>query len=260
MNNNKTKLVRIRASELEIHPVAQRAMVKITLKKIKSQFNADAIGVLHAVHYARGGATKALIVDGQHRWKTLMDLELGHLDVSVMIHLGITDDAGACRLFLELNARAAVNPFDKFRVAVEAGFDEEVGISDIAKAAGLRIAPTSGAGVLACPQALAKVYRIDQGVTLQRVLKVINGAWGRGKGVNEGSIVEGLGIFLAKHNGEVDESILVSKLAKFPGGAPALIGQGKNIHQNEGLSLSKAIMRRIVGEYNKGRRVTALVA
>ena len=62
-----TKLLKIRADQLQPHPLAQRDTVPSRLKKLVQNLDLDAIGVLHAVEYAINGEKGTWIIDGQRR-------------------------------------------------------------------------------------------------------------------------------------------------------------------------------------------------
>ena len=48
---SKSKMIKVRADSLSIHPYAQRDLVVRKLKQLSAELDLDAIGVLHAVEY-----------------------------------------------------------------------------------------------------------------------------------------------------------------------------------------------------------------
>ena len=65
----RSKIVRVEAQTLRLHPSAQRDIVPSKLKKLIAELDLDAIGVLHAVEYEINGENATWVIDGQHRWR-----------------------------------------------------------------------------------------------------------------------------------------------------------------------------------------------
>lgn len=254
----KSKLVKVAAQDLRIHPLAQRQLVPSKLKKIKDSLDLDAIGVLHAVEYPIEGVTAKWIIDGQHRWKALIDHGLGEWEVEVKLHIDATDHARASELFLRLNDRSPVGPFAKFSNELTANHADAVGVRSIVHDFSLKITPTGDDGKICCVSAAKKLYQIDNGVTFRKALRTLIAAYGRTASAVEGKLLEGMGIVFKTYNGAIDEGALVKKLAKHPGGASGLIGDGKGVREFKKASLSRCIAEVIVSVYNSGRRAGKL--
>src|SRR5689334_19036801 len=108
MKEPKTTLRIIKVKDLEVHPVAQRDLREYKIVEFLKSINLDAIGTVHAVRRSESDGTKLYIVDGQHRVETLRRAGLLDFEVSVCVHSDVKDDAGASRLFLDLNNRSPV--------------------------------------------------------------------------------------------------------------------------------------------------------
>lgn len=249
-----TTLLRLRADTLAVHPVAQRAIVKTHLGKIVAVLDLDKIGVLHVVQYAIRGSKRYWIVDGQHRWRALMDHGFGEWVVDVMVHDDAKDDATAAKVFLALNQRAAMAPYDRYHNRLTAGDEASIGISRIARRYGIAIARGAGDRKATCVVALEAAYARDAGKTLDATLNVIQQAWAATADSLEGQIVAGLSIMLATFGEEVDIAALAHKLAKAPGGARRLIGDANGLRQRRPVPLSRCVAEVIVDYYNNGRR------
>lgn len=254
----KSRLIKIEAQNLRIHPYAQRALLPSRLKQLNAELDLDAIGVLHGVEYTINGETGIWIVDGQHRWRALMDQGLGEWLVEVKIHIEVKDDARASELFLRLNNRAPVHPFDKFDNARRAGHKDAVGITKIATEHDLKISRQSANANLTCVGALNTVFNYDGGSTLKSTLDTVIAAWGRNAAALEGKLIEGLGLLYKTFNGSIERPTLVKKLAKYPGGASGLIGDARGMKQYRKTSVSRCIAERIIEIYNMGRRTGRL--
>lgn len=249
----KTKIIRIEAERLRIHPFAQREITKAKLKAMRAELDLDAIGVLHAVEYEINGETAYWIIDGQHRQKALVEEGLGEWQVEVKVHLDVKDDARASELFLKLNQRASVHPFDKFLNAVKAGRPAAVAITNIAATHQLRVERTSRDGLICCVTILEKIFNFDDGDALNATLQTIIAAWGRTAAAVEGTVIGGLGLIFKTYNGSIDRPALVKKLAKYPGGASGLIGDARGLRKVKHASISRCIADQIIDIYNVGR-------
>jgi hypothetical protein len=254
----KSKVIKIEAQSLRIHPHAQRELVPRKLRQLKKDFDLDAIGVLHGVEYEIDGVLAIWIIDGQHRWKTLIDLGLGEWTVEVKLHLDCKDDARASELFLRLNNRASVHPFDKFENARSAGHADAVGITRLASDRQLKVERGSRDGVVCCVSVLNTVFNIDAGATLAATLDTVLAAWGRTAAAVEGRVIEGLGLVYERFNGAIDRPALVKKLAKYPGGPSKLIGDARGLREFRHASIPRCLAERVIEVYNAGRRAGKL--
>jgi hypothetical protein len=254
----KSKIVRVEARQLRIHPFAQRQLVPAKLKKLMAEIDLDAIGVLHAVEYAIDGVIGIWVIDGQHRLRCLMENGLGEWVVEVKVHTDATDHARASALFLKLNDRSPVAVFDKFENEVSAGAPWALSAIEILKQHGLKVTRGSNDGCACCVSALRSLYSRDNGRVLDLTIKTVIAAWGRTAPAMEGKLLEGIGALYETYNGSVDQAALVKKLAKYPGGASALMGDAKGLRQFRKTSLSRCVAERIIETYNAGRRVGKL--
>jgi hypothetical protein len=210
------------------------------------------------VEYEIDGVTGLWIVDGQHRYRVLMDHGFGEWIVEVKIHLDVKDDARASDLFIKLNSRASVQPFDKFKNARTAGYENAVRITRIAKDCGLEVARQAGDGKICCVSALTQAYAIDGGQTLIAALETLVAAWGRTAASVEGKLIEGVAAVYKTYKDGIDRPALVKKLGKYPGGATGLLGDAKGLRQYRHLSVGRCVAERIVEVYNSGRKVGRL--
>jgi hypothetical protein len=255
----RSKIVRVEAQTLRVHPFAQRDLVPSKLKKLMAELDLDAIGVLHAVEYEIKGQTAIWIIDGQHRWRALIDHGLGEWLVEVKIHLDATDDARASALFLKLNDRAIVSPFDKFANEVKAGVPAAVGVLKLVNARNLKATNSPGDGQVRCVTAMRKVYDLDGGKALALTLETVITAWGRTEAAVDGKIIEGVGLVHCTYtNGSIDLAALSKKLAKYPGGAAGLLGDAKGLRQFRQASLPRCVAETVIATYNVGRKTGRL--
>lgn len=253
--NPKSKVIKVRADELKIHPLAQRELVPSNLKRLKTTLDLDAIGVMHAVEYDKRGL---LIIDGQHRLHALMDNDFGEWPVEVKIHLDIKNDKEACDKFWKLNKRATVSPYDTFMVEYHAGYPAAMGVYALALKHRLKIARGAADGSLICVSGLKRVFGFDNGKTLDETLTTVTTCWGTKSAALEGKLIEGIGMVFFKCMNSIDRAALEKKLSKYPGGPQALIGNARGMMQHRKTPLSRCIGDLIIDAYNKGRSVGKL--
>ena len=254
----KSKVIKVEAQTLRVHPHAQRALSPARLKLLTETLDLDAIGVLHCVEYSIDGELALWIIDGQHRWRALMENGMGEWVVEVKVHITVKDDARASELFLMLNNRAVVSPFDKFENSRKAGHADAVGITKIAAAHQLRVSRSSEDGHLACVSALMAAYHFDDGKTLAATLDALIAAWGRTAAACEGKVIEGVALLLKTYSETVEHPMLVKKLAKYPGGPSRLIGDARGLRSFRNVSIARCVAERVIELYNSGRKTGRL--
>lgn len=255
---SKTKLVKVRADSLAVHRSAQRELVPAKLKKLMQDLDLDAVGVLHAVECQVKGETKLMVIDGQHRLMALLEHGLGEWLVEVKVHLDATDDARASALFLKLNDRSPVSPYDKWLNEIKGKVGDAINANAIVMKHGLIVSRSVGDGRLTCVATLKKLYRMDDGKALNKTLDVVMSAWGSKASALEGRLVEGMGLVFSKYDGQIDEPAMVKKLSKYSGGASGLIGDARGLMEYRRVTLARCVAERIVDTYNMGRRVGKL--
>lgn len=254
--SKRNKVIYVAAEDLKPHPSAQRRLSPTQVKRIMADLDLDAIGTIHVVEIDG----QLWIVDGQHRWSALMRHGLGEWKVRCEVHEDATDHARASALFLKLNDRALVGIFDRWLNEVQAGDPVALGAKKIVEGFGLRIALQKGDGIIACVGALRRVYQMDEGATLKDVLGILADAYGLKSEAVEGKLIEGLAVVSSRFNGTLDRAALSKKLAKYPGGAPSLIGDAKGLMRMRRSNMSKAIAEVVCDTYNVGRRAESRLA
>lgn len=252
-NNPNNRIEKHEARTLRLHPTAKRALVRAKAKKITNELDLDAIGTLHAVDVEVNGERALYLVDGYHRLTALLDRGMGEWLVDVMIHKDVTTGAQASALFRKLNYRSGLDAITDFDQAVLAGEPAEVAITLIGERHGFKIGKGASEKVLCCPASLRQVFAADHGNSLDKTLAVATTAWGHTPGAVEGKLLEGIGRVFAANNGSIEQSVLVEKLAKYPGGAAGVLGSAKSLKALRSHSLSRCIADVVIEVYNKGR-------
>lgn len=254
------KIERMKVRDLIEHPVVQRTIVRTTLQRIIDHMDLNALGVLHAVYYGRNGQdAKIMIVDGQHRLKALNQKGFHDLNVLVEVHYEVNDDAGAAALFLRLQNRSSIDTYSKFKIQCESGEPAAIGTVAVTKFNNLEVGSQCGDGKVACVASLMKLWNVDQGNVLSETLGTLIAAWGPSASSLEGKLVEGLGNVFARYNDMVDKPALVRKLAKYPGGSAALVGDARGMRKFGSSSVAACIADLIINLHDSGKRTGRLM-
>lgn len=247
----KPKLRWLRVSSLLLNADVNRELRPSRVKQLREKWNQDAVGTFSV--WIDPVTGKAYVIDGQHRKVTMEELGLGETTVPCLVFEGRTFDE-ACELFLTINEGMRVRPFDRFDKGVKAGRPDYVGTKRIAEAHGFTIAGHARDGKLSCVEAALATYRHDDGRALGEALETIVQAFGhKAEGV-ESHMVKGLGLVFARYDGQVDRPALAKKLAKFPGGAPGILGVAKQRRSIDGRGVAQCVANIAIDSYNRGRR------
>lgn len=231
----------------------QRAIIDRRVRELANSLDLDGIGV---VTVSKRDDGRLYILDGQHRQLALLEAGMGEWIITCRVYHGLSLPEEAA-IFRVLNNTRKPNAFDDYMKGVLAGDPECVAIHKIVQRTGLRVALQSGDGLISCIAAARKIYRSSPGVgpaALGFALHVAVGAWGAHSDSVDGHIVGGLGQIYIRYAEEIDRAAMIRKLAKFPGGAPGLIGRARHLREMRPGTVSKCVAILTVDVYNRGRR------
>jgi len=233
---------------LTVHPEVQRDFKPGHADMIAAHFDPDAFGELYVIadgnHYS--------IWDGQHRAAAARKA----LGEEQMVYCRVYRDISLARLAaisLKLNTQRAWRPIDRYRQRVTAGEWKARTIHGILHQFGLKIndAPEDGsvAAVTACDWIIDKAGGPQ---VLQRVVTILNNAWGRSRDAYHNGIMRGLALVCNKYDGKLDDKALAERLSK-TGGPARFIGRARDRAGTSGQNVPYGAAEIIVLEYNKGR-------
>lgn len=262
-NGHTARIEHVRLDQLIIDTRIQRPVIPAHVKRIAENLDFNALGVLTVSRRDNGDM---VVLDGQQRRAAL--LEAGYdgrfsIQCEVLDGLSFADENA---VFKTLNAdRKAVLPLYLFKNRVNAGESAPVAISLIVKDCGLSIAEggSNATGTVRATAALERVYggytlNEPQPAALRSTLTVINAAWGATASSMQGQIIEGIGKLFIRDGAMIDADNLIKKLAKYPGGPNALIGDARGRSRISGRSVTDSIAAIAAVIYNKGRRSNVL--
>lgn len=242
----------VRLADMRINPNAQRKPYQPHVQRLLAALDKDTdkVGVFTLSH--RGDTY--YILDGQHRYLALKELlgdDYGDWSVEAYAYEGLTEQEEAAK-FLEFNSARPVSVFEKFRIGVEAGEQMPCDIDRIVRSIKLRISQSKDPGNIGAVAALEHVYRNGGPIQLVATLVPIRDAWG-GLGFDS-AIIRGMGSFVARYDGRIDQKKLVRQLSGLhtgPNGLTQLAYQQKEMY---GVTLNDAVPAAITEVYNKGAR------
>lgn len=250
---------------MEVHPASaltrdervQRSLTAARVKQMADNLNMDAVGVLTVSRRANGDL---VILDGQHRHAALITRGMSDTPVNCHAYTGLSlaDEAALFRL---LNNTRAATSMDDYLKGVIAQDPECLAIDRIVAHHGLKVALRSGEGVISCITAIRSLYRRGEtGPTaLGFALYVATSAWGAHSHSVEGPIISGLGDVYLKHGEQVDRTVMIRKLQKFPGGAGGFLGRAKALHEMRAVTgVAKGAAMAAITAYNRQRGDKAL--
>lgn len=124
-------------------------------------------------------------------------------------------------------------------------------VDRIVRAQGLRVSTDKSDGAISAVNTLMKVYRRAEPATLARTLRVIKLAYGD-PGL-EAIVIDGLGLFCHRYNGDIDDGRLVKRLSSTMGGVNALLGKAEKLRKDTGSPKAHCVAAAAVDIYNAGR-------
>lgn len=154
------------------------------------------------------------LVDGQHRVAAIQ--KAGHAKSTDSIECEVYEGlelADMARLFLGRNESTPVTAFERFGVAVTAGYSKETAIKEIVDKAGLKIGYPGPDGNIFSVGALRRVHDRYGAKTLERVLNVLRSAYNRSASGLGRQLIDGIGLVIASY-ARVDDKVLVEALSK----------------------------------------------
>lgn len=232
--------------QMRVNPLAQREMKPAWVNKLALHFDLEEMGnptVNHRDEWFN-------IIDGQHRIAALKQW-LGNWEgqqVQCWTYDGLTDEQEAEK-FLKLQDRLRATAFDEFRIAVSAGRPDESDIERIIRDLGLTVSRYRRG--LSATATLKKVYMRGGADVLERTLRIIRDAYGD-TGF-DGAVIDGLGLFCQRYNGEAREERVVQRLSTAHGGVSGLLSRSTQLRQTTGNNKPQCVAAAIVETVNRGQ-------
>lgn len=250
---DKPDLRPLAVSSLNVDPGIQRGLDRRRVSKMAEALDLDALGVVTVSHRANGTYH---VVDGQHRIAAVRLAGGDSVKVMCRVFDGLSSEAEA-RLFRLLNNTVKPQQIDLFRIRVVEGDPVAVDIQRMIEANGWRLVFGTRPGAFVAVAAAERIYRLDP-VALEKTFNVVTRAWGHAQSSVDGRVIEGIGLVLARYGTAVDVADLTDRLARYGGGAGALIGKARGLRDLRGGQICRALAEIVVDLYNARRKTRAL--
>lgn len=248
------KFIEIALGEMIVNERAQRALKPSRVEQILAALDLAAFG--EPVLSYRDG--RYYIVDGQHRLRALSKF-LGDgwevATVNCKVYEGMNEKEEA-NLFRQLNTVLATTAFDKFKVGITAGYEEETKIKSIVEAAGLHIGRNKDtSGAISAISALRNAYRLSP-KSLMFALKLASESYGDA-GL-EGVVIEGFAQLHNRYDRVLDDATTIEALAHARGGVKGLLNGATKRRLQFGNPLAVCVGAEaveIINRYRKGKKL-----
>lgn len=246
------KMLRLKPSVLKFDHSYQRAPLKAHLGRLVAQFDPSLVGALVVSRREDGD----YVIDGQHRALAAVEAGLGEQAVDCVTHLDLTRGEEAA-LFLRLNReRKAVSRVSEWGAALLSGEPRVLAQAAGIERAGWRVNPLSGAnGQISAVSSLARLRRLDPGEERDltfRTLRLLTDAWGMGKDVGNGHLIEGVGMFVSRFGDSIDLGPLADKLRKAMT-EKDILGKARALRGATGGTVAAAVAKTVHATYNSKR-------
>lgn len=236
----------VRLGDVRVNPVVQREFVPSKADRIAANFNPEDFGT--PVVNLRDNA--AWMIDGQHRAAALK-IWLGDGWQEQMFEAEIYDgltEAQEAETFLRRNDSMAVNAYNKFRIGVVAGREDEQTVAGIVMRENLTISrDRNQEGRIIAVGTLLRVYRRAGGQVLQRTLAIIRDAYGT-PGL-EAAVISGMALVVHRYE-RLNDAEMVQRLQNAYGGVGAVLAKSERSRKETGNPKHSCVAAAIVDTYN----------
>ena len=246
-----SRIESLRIDSLQVPPVgkAQRPFHLAKAQGFAAEFDINAFGY-PAVCRVDG---VNWLVDGQHRVYAIVHSGYASPadEIECEVYLGL-DIVGMARMFLGRNNATPVTAYERFGIAVTAGYSPEVEIDKLVSSLGLKVGRSAQGNVFSVV-ALRRVYLRNGADILERALVVLRDAYHSSPEAFAARLIDGISMALASYS-RIDDKRLVRALASAPQGVLALLRRADRYHARLGRSLADCVAGGAVDLYNEAGR------
>ena len=239
----------IRLDSLRVPPAgkAQRPFREPKGDRIAAEFDINSFGFPVV---CRVNGTNWL-VDGQHRAYAIQ--KCGYAKASDTIECEVYEGlsmAQMARMFLGRNRSTPVTAFERFGVAVTAGYPTEGAITKIVESTGLKIGYAGTDGNVYSVGALRRVYERYGAQSLERVLVVLRDAYQSSAGGLGRQLIDGVGLVVGTYAG-LEDRLLIEALGQEPHGVHGVKRRSEEYRERLGRPVPECAAAAVVDIYNR---------
>lgn len=233
-------------AKMKVSTLAQREFRPKKADRIAKGLDPDRLGFpvvsLRDSHY--------YIVDGQHRIAAVREALGADQAVQCEVFHDLTE-AQEADLFLWRDDRTAARAFEKFRIALTAGRDEETDIERTVLANGYKISEANNPGCIRAVTTLRRVYALGGPTVLGRTLRLLDGAYGADG--TDAHLIEGIALVCHRYNGQFDDASATVKLSNLRGGMSALLSKAYTVRRASQKPMPHCVAAAVVEVINGGK-------
>ena len=246
---HRARIEQIRLDTLRVPPPgkAQRPFREAKGDRIAAEFDINSFG-LPAV--CRVDKTNWL-VDGQHRVYAIQ--KCGYAQPTDTIECEVYEGlsiAEMARMFLGRNRSTPVTAFERFGVAVTAGYPTERAITTIVEGVGLKVGHPKTTGHVYSVGALRRVYDRYGGSVLERTLRVLRDAYDSRPAALGRPMLDGVGLVVGTY-AALDDKVLVEALANEAHGVSGIQRRAEEYRERLGRPVPECVAAAVVDVYNR---------
>lgn len=236
---------------IRVNPQAQRQMNQARVDYLAANFDPEQFGAPTVNHRADDFYD---VLDGQHRvaayrvW--LGEGNWEDQQIQCWTYEGLSDEEAA-DVFLKLNDTLAVNAFEKFQKAVNAGWPEQSDVARIVRAQGLHISRDATGGSIRATGTLMRIYRTAGPPVLVRTLRIAWAAYGD-PGL-DGPMLDGIALLCHRYGSDLDDERAVTRLGAVSRGAAGLLQKAEVLRKQTGSPRRHCVAAAAQETYNAGR-------
>lgn len=248
MKKHRFKVEWIALKNLRVHPRVQRVFDEAHARRMAADFDIDGLGTLSVVKIN----DRYFVFDGQHRRWAAIDVFGEDTTVPCHVYEDLTDKECAA-IALRLNKTKAWRAIDTFLQRVLKGDTVAVDINRIIQRHGLKVANAFSPGIVRAVTACEFTYLKCSPAVFDRTLRLLKEAWGQEAEAFDQTLIKGLGMFLERHEGEIDEPHLLRRLIGHVKPI-SLMGNVRQFAKISQTTVTRAAEEMFCREYNKGLR------
>ena len=245
----RSKIERVRLDTLRVPSAgkAQRGFHPAKGEWIANNFHIESFGIPAVCHV--DGVN--WLIDGQHRVYGIQ--KSGYAkpsdEIECEVYQGLTMGEMA-HMFLERNKTTPVSAYERFGVALTAGYPTETAVAGIVADLGLRIGHPTTVGNVFSVGSLLRIYDRYGPSVLKLVLSILRDAYGSVSQAFGRRFLDGLALVIVTYP-RLDRDLLVKALASQPNGFYGLVQIAEGYRQNLGRPIGQCVAAAVVDIYNR---------
>jgi hypothetical protein len=200
----------LRAGDLFIDHTYQRPLDDSRVAKMAASYDVALVGILEVSDRGDG---KYAVVDGQHRWAMLVELDVRSVDTPVCchVHRGLTVEQEAA-LFRDIDrGRRALTTWDRWHARLAAAEPTVVAIDRVVRTYNLVLSDQVRPSTIRATKTVEDIVAIGGTNLLGEVIDTLLTAWGPGADTFTAELLMGTAMVRAGYS-QVDLGRLIDKL------------------------------------------------